>query len=149
MGNRFRLIVRYTMTKSSMFNKLLVIVLLFVTSFLFSQESRLADVYFNDGEYEKAATLYKSLFEKNRQIGLYFQRYTESLLNLKEYAEAEAAIKKELKTNPDDPMMKISLGNVYDRMGNEAEAKKIYDDVINDIGKNRTTSMSLREASPG
>lgn len=136
MGNRFRLIVRYTMTKSSMFNKLLVIVLLFVTSFLFSQESRLADVYFNDGEYEKAATLYQSLFEKNRQIGLYFQRYTESLLNLKEYAEAEAAIKKELKTNPDDPMMKISLGNVYDRMGNEAEAKKIYDDVINDIGKN-------------
>lgn len=121
--------------KLSMIKRITLIVFLACASMLSAQESRLADVYFNDGEYEKSAALYKSLYEKNKQIALYFQRYTESLLNLKEYAVAESAIKKELNASPEDPVLKISLGSVYDRMGNEAEANKIYDQVVNDLGK--------------
>ena len=121
-------------SKGKMLKKLFTIVLLAFQLTIFAQESRLADVYYNDGEFEKAATLYKSLYEKNKQIGLYFQRYTECLLSLKAYKEAEDVIKKEIKSNPGDPQLRLSLAMVYDRIGDEEKSKAIYKEVIDEVG---------------
>jgi hypothetical protein len=58
-----------------MLRKIIPIIIFLFSSFLLSaQESRLADIYYNDGEFEKAAMIYKSLYEKNKGVVIYFQK---------------------------------------------------------------------------
>jgi len=91
-----------------------------------AQNSRLANQYYNTGEYEKAAELYLKLFEKNNKSDSYFNRYIESLLAIEAYNEAEAAIKKEINRRPSDTQLIVTYGNLYEKMGNTQEADKQY-----------------------
>ena len=44
--------------------KLILLAALFVSVAAFGQDARLAQQYFQDGEYEKAAVLYQTLYQK-------------------------------------------------------------------------------------
>ncbi len=59
-----------------------------------AQTASLARKYFSDGEFEKAAALYKELHERNRANDYYFDRYFVTLLELEDYKEAEKMVKK-------------------------------------------------------
>ena len=60
----------------------LFIILLF--SFFYfnisAQDSRLANQYYQSGEYEKSASMYLKLFNKTKKSDYYFNRYIESLI---------------------------------------------------------------------
>jgi len=103
----------------------LLISIVFVLS-LSGQNSRLANQYYNTGEYEKAAELYLKLFQKNNKSDTYFNRYIESLLAIEEYQQAEAAIKKEVKRRPSDTQLIVTYGNLFEKMGDTQEADKQY-----------------------
>ena len=53
----------------------LLFFVLFLNSTLQAQDPRLAQQYFNDGEYEKAASLYQSMYQKNPGNDNFFSRY--------------------------------------------------------------------------
>jgi len=57
-----------------MYRKLIVILFIFNAFYSFSQNSQLAYNYFSKGEYEKASTLYKQLYEKNKVRRDYFKK---------------------------------------------------------------------------
>ena len=99
-----------------------------VTINIAAQNSKLADQYYLEGEYQKAGDLYLKLHEtaKKNNNFIYFNKYIECLLALHEYAQAERDIQEQMKAQPDDFSMLVTLGNVQERMGNYDAAQASY-----------------------
>jgi len=92
------------------------------------QNSKLADQYYLEGEYQKAGDLYLKLHEtaKKNNNYIYFNKYIECLLALRDYEVAEREIKTQMKEQPDDFSMLVTLGNVQERKGNFESAQVSY-----------------------
>lgn len=107
----------------------------------------LANQYFKNGEYEKAAELYRQLIESNKNFAeVYFDRYLACLLNLERYDEGEEALKKQIKRSPNNTRLYVSYGNLYERMGKTAEAQKQYEEAIAKVSADYSAVYSLAEA---
>ena len=94
----------------------------------FGQNSKLADQYYLEGEYQKAGDFYLKLHEtaKKNNNFIYFNKYIECLLALHEYDSAEKEIKEQMKEQPDDFSMLVTLGNVQERKGDYEAAQASY-----------------------
>lgn len=107
-----------------------LLLLIFTSSaFLASgQNSKLADQYYLEGEYQKAGDLYLKLHEtaKKNNNYAYFNKYIECLLALRDYESAERQIREQMQTQPDDFSMLVTLGNVQERMGKYEDAQVSY-----------------------
>ncbi len=125
---------------------ILILLFSFSLSCLFAQESKLAQQYFSSGEYEKAATMYSKLYEKNNGNDYYFNRYIESLINLERYDECEKAIKKQLKKNPKQVQLYVTYGNVFERQYKDVEAKEQYEKAIKKLTPDRYITIKLANA---
>ncbi len=103
-----------------------------VTIAVSAQNSKLADQYYLEGEYQKAADLYLKLNETAKQNNnfMYFNKYIECLLALHEYEQAEKAIQEQMKAQPDDFSMLVTLGNVQERNDNYDAAQASYRQAI-------------------
>lgn len=109
------------------FKKLLPVALLFCLAHAAAgQDVNLANQYFANGEYEKAATLYLELSEKDLRNDFYFNRYVDCLMNLEQYEECEKVVKKQIKKSPDNFNLYVTYGNIFDRQGRSDEAKAQY-----------------------
>jgi len=106
-------------------------------------DPNLANQYFSDGEYEKAATLYSQLVEKERRSDYYFTRYIECLSKLKKWEEAEKAVKKQLKDQPENNTLYVVYGNIYEEQGKEAEAAAQYDRAIEKMASDYAAVIRL------
>ncbi|MBP6825984.1 MAG: tetratricopeptide repeat protein [Saprospiraceae bacterium] len=95
-----------------------------------AQNINLANQYFQNNEYEKAAALYSQLLENDDQSELFFNRYVDCLLNLQQYDECEKVIKKQLKKSPDNVSLYVTYGNLYERQEKVDEAKAQYERAI-------------------
>lgn len=117
--------------------KVCFIFLAFIFSFpaaaQISKQAALADQFFKSGEYEKALTIYNQLYHIRNGDQLFYQEYINTLLKLKKFDEAEKIIKKKIRQNP---KYKIDLGQLYLEKGDDKEANKIFDAVIDDMSAN-------------
>ncbi|MEY3368950.1 MAG: hypothetical protein RI973_2105 [Bacteroidota bacterium] len=95
-----------------------------------SQDAKLAQQYFSDGEFEKAAVLYKKLYDQQNKNDYYFDRYLECLLAVEKYAEVEGALKQGLRDNPNDVRLYVAYGNLYERQFNEEKSREQYEKAI-------------------
>jgi len=95
-----------------------------------AQDLNLASQYYQNGEYEKAASLYGQLLERDDQNETVFNRYVECLLSLERYDECEKAIKKQLKKSPENVSLYVTYGNLYERQEKTDEAKAQYERAI-------------------
>ncbi len=108
------------------------------------QNPNLANQYFMNGEYEKAAELYSQLLENDRGLAdYYFERYFDCLLNLEKYDDAEKAVKKQLKQAPSNVKFYVFNGNLYDRMGKTDEANAEYEKAIAKMAPDYASVNSL------
>ncbi|MNK22676.1 Beta-barrel assembly-enhancing protease [compost metagenome] len=98
-------------------------------------EEALAYQYYQQADYEKAASLLEKLFNRTRNDN-YFDLYYTSLLKIKKYDEAETLVKKLIKQAPQKLNYQIALGRIYQENGKTAEANKIYHTAIQNISKN-------------
>ena len=110
---------------------------------LSAQESRLAQQYFRDGEFEKAASLYEKLYKTNNNNDFYFGRYVECLLSLEQYEECEKVIKKQLKKNPKNVILYVTYGKLFERQFKDKEATQQYEKAINYLDKNKINITRL------
>lgn len=106
-------------------------------------DPNLANQYFSDGEYEKAATLYSQLVEKERRSDYYFTRYIECLSKLEKWEEAEKAVKKQLKDQPENNTLYVVYGNIYEEQGKEAEAAAQYNRAIDKMASDYAAVIRL------
>ncbi len=111
------------------------------------QDSKLAAEYYNSGEYEKAAQVYMKLFQKsNYKNDYYFQQYIQSLISDERFEEAEKDINTQLKSNPQNVQLYVTLGNLYDQRFEPDKAKKQYRRAIENMPANRTIISKLGNA---
>lgn len=101
---------------------------LIMTAPVIGQNSKLADQYYLEAEYQKAADLYLKLHDqvKKNKNYIYFNKYIECLLALKEFDLAEKEIQEQMEAEPNDFSMLVTLGNVQERMGHYDEAQNSY-----------------------
>ncbi|MEY3051062.1 MAG: hypothetical protein RLY31_847 [Bacteroidota bacterium] len=109
---------------------LLLLLWLFLPCVLPAQDAKLAQQYYNDGEFEKAAQVYKRLYESNNKNDYYFDRYLACLLADERYTEVETALRKELRQRPDDILLYVAYGNLYERQFEEEKAREQYEKAI-------------------
>jgi tetratricopeptide (TPR) repeat protein len=114
----------------------LTIILVVQLSAFGQQKIRLANEYYNAGEYEKAADLYEELFRENTNNKSYFNYFVQCLLDLREYEKASKVINDELKKTPNDVSLYVTLGSLYERQGfiekADAQFNKAIDNLVND-----------------
>lgn len=91
-----------------------------------AQDPNLANQYFSDGEFEKAAALYNQLLDNDKRSEYYFSRYVDCLMNLEQYVECEKVIKRQIKDTPENTGLYVAYGNMFEKQSKEAEAKAQY-----------------------
>jgi len=113
---------------------------------LMGQESKLAQQYYENGEYEKAASMYHKLYEVQNYNDYYFERYVECLINLEEYEECEKAIKKQIKKRPNQVQLYVTYGNLYERQYKDEEARQQYERAVQQLTPDRFIITKLANA---
>jgi tetratricopeptide (TPR) repeat protein len=93
-------------------------------------DPRLAREYSLNGEFEKAAEIYKVLYEQNRLGDYYYERYLTTLLELNDYETAVDMLKKAVKFSPEKLERLVDLGGIYERINQKDKANEQYEKAI-------------------
>lgn len=96
------------------------------------QDEQLAVQYYQNGEYDKALVLFEELFNNNPSSSYYYEYYLNTLLKLKNYSQAEKALKKLVKRSNNLVYM-VDLGYIYSLTDDKEKADKIYEEVLNNL----------------
>lgn len=111
-----------------------------------SEQIKLAQEYMKNGEYDKAADMYKDIYSDNPSSNAYYKNYYNCLLILEDYKEIEKIIEKQIKKYPENLSYYVDLGYSYEKRGNLAEKNKNYDLAIAKIGNQKTQVIQLANA---
>lgn len=98
-----------------------------------SQDSRMAERYYANGEYEKAAVHYKKLYNDKDGVTFFYVKYFETLLKLEDYDELETMINKAYKQSRGDVKYLVDLGYINNLKGDEKASIKYYDEAIEKV----------------
>ena len=122
---------------------LTLILLVLVSKLTFAQTSRLAMQYFETGEFEKAASLFKELHEKDPRSTFYFDKYIESLLAMDAFEESEKVVKARLKKEPQNLTLYVTQGKILEAQFKDDEAEKLYEEAIKKMPTDRLEVVKL------
>jgi tetratricopeptide (TPR) repeat protein len=128
---------------------LLSLFLFTLTPLLTAQSNQLAQQYYRDGEYEKSAELYLALAKEKPNNSFYFDRYISSLLQLQRYDEAEGALKKQLKKEPQEVALYVQYGQLLEEKFDEAGAKEQYRKAVEELPADQYRITQLANAFIG
>jgi tetratricopeptide (TPR) repeat protein len=99
-------------------------------------DPKLADYYFQNGELEKAATIYEKMYQQNAG-DFYFERYIACLMDLSRFDECEKVLQKQIKKEPNKVIHYVHTGKLYDKQGQEAKAAEQYKKAIEKLPADR------------
>ena len=118
--------------------KFLLLLVLFLPLLLRgqSEQQRLADYYFQNGELEKAATIYEKLYQQNAG-DYFFERYVACLVDLARYDEGEKVILKQIKKEPQKVTLYVQYGKLFEKQGNEPKATEQFKKAIDKLSPDR------------
>lgn len=111
-----------------------------------AQPAKLAQQYYQNGEYEKAASLYEQLYQANERNPYYFDRYVDCLIYLEQYDDADKVISRQLRKDPENVNLYVTAGRLYERQFKDEEAKKQYEAAILNLPANQYTITRLANA---
>ncbi|MBK9254834.1 MAG: tetratricopeptide repeat protein [Saprospiraceae bacterium] len=110
------------------------------------QKSRLANEYYNSGEYEKASVLYQELYQESNRNKSYFNLYIQCLIEMSAFDKASMVIQEEIKRSPGDVSLYVSSGNLLERKYEPEKAMKEYRKAIDNITPDPTAISNLGNA---
>lgn len=114
--------------------KQILFVVLLVSSFGYAQnEYLLAENYFSAGEYEKATTVYKKLYEKSPFNTTYLQRLISCYQETTQFVRAEELLKAKIQSNPSQVFLYVYLGYNYERQQQKEKATIYYQKALSAI----------------
>ena len=96
-------------------------------------EIQLANQYVQQGENEKALLLFEKLEKNTKNIPLIHENYFQLMLMTGKFDQAESYIAKTIKRYPSNIYYHIDRGLIFIQKNEAAEAKKYYQDLIEEI----------------
>jgi len=100
------------------------------------QDIQLANQYYQDGEVDKALSMYDELANKPENIPQIHDNYYKILINNSRFDEAEKYIRRVQKFYPDNIYYKIDRGLIYVQQNQKDKEKDFYSDLIRDVAGN-------------
>lgn len=91
-----------------------------------------ADQLLKQQQYEEAAEKFETLYNNDPNRYLYLEKYTESLINLKEYDRAITAIQKAIENGRFRPQATIRLGELQHISGDREKAHETWEQILQD-----------------
>ncbi len=130
-----------------MLKRIAIICLVFgmLSSLVQAQSAQLAQQYFKDGEFEKAAQLYQQLHEKHPNTSAFTEKYVECLLELGEYGKAEQTLRQKIKEDKSEPMYYFMLGQTFQRKGEFEKSESAFSDAVKNLPENRSRIIQLAQ----
>ena len=119
-----------------MHRKFIVVILFFTISSSFSQNSQLAYSYFRKGEYEKAASLYKPLYEKSKVRRDYFKKLLSCYQLTENFEAASNLLKAHQNAFPKQSNMAIEIGYNFELQHQKEKALPYYEKALAAVEKN-------------
>lgn len=110
------------------------------------RDETLADSYLKNGEFDKAADLFQSLWEKNNFDPKFYTPLYKCLLTLKKYDDLEKVVKKQIKKADGLPQYIIDLGYLYAQIPDLNKAKDQYEKALKELKPNEISIRSLAGA---
>ncbi|TKS56965.1 tetratricopeptide repeat protein [Mesohalobacter halotolerans] len=114
-----------------------IIILLLLASMSHAQSISLAMNYVDQGEYEKAKSIYEKLYYKNSRKQDYLLGLVNVHVQLQEYENAQKLLKNHIASSNRYPNLMVELGYVFQLEGDSLKANIWYDKAI-DIVKKRS-----------
>jgi tetratricopeptide (TPR) repeat protein len=99
-------------------------------------DPKLADYYFQNGELEKAASIYEKMYQQNAG-DFYFERYIACLMDLSRFEDCEKVLQKQIKKEPNKVILYVHTGKLYDKQGQEQKAAEQYKKAIDKLPADR------------
>ena len=118
---------------------LLIFLFLGISLSAWGQSAQLANQYFNNREYDKAASVYEALLRQNDRSTHYFDRLMQSYLHLDQGEKAEKAVRDRMKKYPQETHLHITLGKIYEDRGNHQQAEREYQKALRNLPANRSS----------
>lgn len=112
----------------------------------FSQNPALAQNYFDQGEYEKALSIYRQLYEKNPNNINYLQKMVASHQELGDYEMATKLLMQKVMRSSRHPDLFVELGYSFQLQGNSEAANENYIKAISLVNENPFYAHSVGEA---
>ena len=113
--------------------KNLIIFTFLLRSFFLSAQTetdiQLAQHYFINGEFDKATSYYEKLYS-SQSTKIYFTRYLECLVQIKDFKTAEKTIKKYISQNKNDMEIQVVLGQFYEDIDEPQKSAKVYEELL-------------------
>lgn len=113
-------------------NNIYYLFILFTFS-TFGQPFSLGENYLDQGEYEKAASIFKELVQLQPNSQKYVKAYSQALVELERFEEAENSILNYLNNSRNYPNMDVELGQIYALQGKNELAIERYTIAIESI----------------
>ena len=108
-------------------------------------QEQLAAHYYSSGQFEQAAECYEALYSRTPNK-FYYQMLFRSLVELKEYKDAERLVEKRIKQYPNDLYLHVDLGRLYEMRSERRKATKTYESVVQKIGYDSKQISELTQA---
>ncbi|MCW8981589.1 MAG: tetratricopeptide repeat protein [Altibacter sp.] len=112
----------------------------------FAQNELLAKNYFEQGEYEKALSLYQKLYEQNPGRLDYFMALVQSNQQMERFSEAAQLITDRLNRRNVNPVFFVELGYNFSLQNNETEANENYAKAVQYAKENPNYSYTIGDA---
>lgn len=113
--------------------KNLIIFTFLLRSFFLSAQTetdiQLAQHYFINGEFDKATSYYEKLYS-SQSTKIYFTRYLECLIQIKDFKTAEKTIKKYISQKKNDMEIQVVLGQFYEDIDEPQKSAKVYEELL-------------------
>ncbi|MCF6182409.1 tetratricopeptide repeat protein [Lutibacter sp.] len=113
--------------------KVLFLLLCFFSLHFYAQENTLAYQYYRNGEYKKAAVIYKTLHEKNEYNTNYLTYLINCYLQLEKFNEVKSTINQQLKSFSNQKYLYVNLGYSYQLQHQQEKANLYYKKALKEI----------------
>ncbi len=109
-----------------------------LTSLCYSQvnEYQQANRLMQQQKYEEALPIFEELYRNNPRSYVFFDQYTECLINLKMFDEAEAVTREQIRDNRYGLRSPLRLAEIFHLRGNRDEAYELWMTLMNENRSN-------------
>ncbi|MEH6764028.1 MAG: tetratricopeptide repeat protein [Aequorivita antarctica] len=123
--------------------KLCFILFLFVAATGFSQSDALAKNYYEQGQFQKALSIYEKLSKQNPYRLDYFMAMVAANQQLENFSEAEQLLKEKLGDGRNFPQLYVELGYNYSLQSKTELASQYFNKAIEALDKNPNYAYNI------